>query len=606
MKQKILTMILSLVLVSAMFAGCQSAQPQTTPAPATAAADTATAPATTAAADTTAPADSPEAATAESPSPSSAEPVTLTIFAHAAVIDTPGIQTDPVAQYIKDKLNITLNFVDSNADASVESERLSAYMASNDMPDIFVCPTQDLLQSGIDSKQVLNLDSIWNSANAPNMTGGNPDAASRQKFFADHFFNGQHNAVLLWGGTGGSAPPTVGFAVPWEYYKSAGYPQANNLDDLVNAVKAVTGQYPQTPDGQKVYGVGMWAAEGLGWGDWMVSLIQNAWGYQPDVNFVYTFDMSTNDLMDKPLITQPDSPWWQSVEFMYKMNKAGLIDPDSTTQKYDQWQEKAYSGRYALIVPGWEISTVNQKTGLSYVALKPFPGTNMVVDWSGVLTGSIHAISSNCKNPDKALQLLDWLWSPEGARMVHSGIQGKSWDMVDGHPEFTDQFLSDRSTMSASQLYQTYGANKYPHFVGYASNVISPSDNSYFDLTMTPYYTNKTNTPAMQDALSYYKVSSFYDIYRNNVKDNYVFKMGEYNQYMPVPPDDIQKNATDLGNYVYRNYLNCVFAKDDADFQAQKQAIIDGAAQYNISGVFDWYKTNFTQVKAMLDPYLNK
>jgi len=531
--------------------------------------------------------------------------ITLTIFAHASVIDTPGIQTDPVAQYIKDKLHIQLNFVDSNSNAADESSRLSAYMASNDMPDIFVCPTQDLLQAGIDSKQVLNLDSIWNSTNAPNMTGGNPDATTRQDFFANQFFNGERNAVLLWGGTGGSYPPAVGFYVPWEYYKAAGYPQANSLDDLVNVVKQVVAQYPTTPDGQKVYGVGMWNAEGLGWGDWMVSLLQNAWGYQPDTNFVFTFDMSTNDLMPNPLITDPNSPWWQTVEFMYKMNQAGLIDPDSTTQKYDQWQEKAYSGRYALVAPGWEIPTVNDKTGLSYVALKPFPNSSMVLNWSGVLTGSIYAISSTCKYPDRALQLLDFLWSNEGSRLIQSGIQGQAWDMVNGHPEFTDQYLSDKSTMSQSDLYQKYGVNKYPHFVGYGSNVVSPYDGSFFDLTLTPYYTNKTNTPAINDALSYYGVPSLYDIYLKNVNSS-DFKWGEYLQYMPVPPDDIMKNATDLGNYVYRNYLNCVLAKNDADFQAQKQAIIDGAAQYNITGVFDWYKTNFEQVKAMLDPYLNK
>ena len=69
-------------------------------------------------------------------------------------------------------------------------------------------------------------------------------------------------------------------------------------------------------------------------------------------------------------------------------------------------------------------------------------------------------------------------------------------------------------------------------------------------------------------------------------------------------PADLQKNVTDLQNFVYRNYLSCVFAKDDAEYEAQKQAIIDGAADYNIEALFQWDREEFARAKELVDPYL--
>lgn len=532
------------------------------------------------------------------------ELVELTVFGHMLSVDKIGIQTDPVAKKIEEDLGIKLNIIDNNTNDADEANKIAAYMASNDMPDIFYVPNMDVLKTAIEANQAIKLNDLWTKENCPNMTGGNPDAQIRQDFFADNYFNGDRYGVQMWGGTGGASFPTVGFYVPWDIYKKAGYPKADNLDDMVDVIAKLAELYPQTESGQKTYGVGGWFAEGLGWGDWMVSLMQNAFGYQTDSNFVYTFDMGTNDLLDKPAILDAEGPWWQTVEFMYKLNQRGLIDPDSVTQKYDQWQEKAYSGRYLMVGPGWEANPIKEKTGMAYVALKPFKGSNMVMDWSGELTGYTYAISSTCKHPEKALQLLDYLWSPEGSRLTHSGIEGESWEMVDGKAEFTQKYLDDRATMQASELNEKYAVYKYGMFTGYALNVVSPADKNYFDLTMSPRYESKNLSDAEKDALAYYGVESMGDIYRNPDVKNYVFRWPEYAKMMPTPPEDIKKNGTDLGNYVYREYLNCVYAKDDADFEAAKQKIMAEAAEYNVEETFAWYKAAFEEAKAKVDEYL--
>lgn len=52
------------------------------------------------------------------------------------------------------------------------------------------------------------------------------------------------------------------------------------------------------------------------------------------------------------------------------------------------------------------------------------------------------AISSSCKNPEAAIRYMDWFFSEEGRRAINYGIEGETYNMVDGKPVFTDDVLS--------------------------------------------------------------------------------------------------------------------------------------------------------------------
>ena len=50
-------------------------------------------------------------------------------------------------------------------------------------------------------------------------------------------------------------------------------------------------------------------------------------------------------------------------------------------------------------------------------------------------------ITKNCKNPEKAMQFINFLASEEGQYLLMWGIEGKSWNMVDGKHKPTDDIL---------------------------------------------------------------------------------------------------------------------------------------------------------------------
>ena len=527
------------------------------------------------------------------------EEVEVTIWAQTwNPVQGIGPQYNPIADKIAEETGVRMSVF--QADVSGEAEQLATMRAANDLPDIFYVPDAATMEELIEAGQILELSQYWDAEKLPNLASENGVSYGVQNFVTDNKFDGKRYSVVLWSGTGAEDQPTTGFYVPWEVYKAAGYPEVNSLDDLVDALAKMNEVYSENADGQKVFGTGAWFADDGGWGSWCVDGISGALGDRLN-GYLMACDTVTNEISEKCPILDPDSSYWQGVKFWYNMNQRGLVDPDSITQKTDQWQEKAYSGRYILVMPSWETANMRNGTNMSWIALKPFTKA-VILDWSAETTGSMYAISSTCKNPEAALKLLDYLCSPEGCRVAYSGIEGSAWEMVDGKAQYTEQYKADAATLTEVEKAKKYGETP-GHFVGFALNVISPVDNSTYDLTYTPEYRAANFTEAEQDAFEHYGVNSLREIYTKDTL-NSVTRMSEYTNNMPALPDELQKNETDLSNFVIRNYLSCVFAKNDAEFEAQKQAIIDGAAEYNAEALFQWYKDEYAKAKEKVDPYL--
>ena len=81
-----------------------------------------------------------------------------------------------------------------------------------------------------------------------------------------------------------------------------------------------------------------------------------------------------------------------------------------------------------------------------------FSKMNNVYDKSGVSA----AISSQCKNIDAAMWLLDWLYSDEGMICYNYGIEGVSYEMVNGVPTYTDVIMNNPDGMTVAQALAAY------------------------------------------------------------------------------------------------------------------------------------------------------
>ncbi len=70
-----------------------------------------------------------------------------------------------------------------------------------------------------------------------------------------------------------------------------------------------------------------------------------------------------------------------------------------------------------------------------------------------------HAITKDSKHPEIAMKWLDYTYAnEEGARAVAFGIEGKSYTMVNGKPEFTDWVAHNPDGLSFNEALRSLGA----------------------------------------------------------------------------------------------------------------------------------------------------
>ncbi len=158
---------------------------------------------------------------------------------------------------------------------------------------------------------------------------------------------------------------------------------------------------------------------------------------------------------------------------MAKWYKEGLIDPDYLTHSKAGDVRKLMAagqvfcindasngGTSNVIPPLLEAGIIKDESDIvTTVPVQAVKGTpakfskmNSVYDASG----SSVAISTQCKNIDAAVWLLDWFYSEEGSLISNFGTEGVSYTMVDGIPTYTDMILNNPNGLSSAQAQAIY------------------------------------------------------------------------------------------------------------------------------------------------------
>ena len=111
-----------------------------------------------------------------------------------------------------------------------------------------------------------------------------------------------------------------------------------------------------------------------------------------------------------------------------------------------------------------EMKTVDPKfdiVGLKFPVLekgeKPFLGQadTPYYPWNSV------AITTNCKNVDIAATWLDFNYTEQGNLLNNFGIEGKTYEMVNGEPQYTDFVLNPPQDLNLSKVLAQYTKGSY-------------------------------------------------------------------------------------------------------------------------------------------------
>ena len=522
-----------------------------------------------------------------------ADRVELDVVAFVSGAEADGLRSDPVSKYIEEALNIDLYLTSVN-EADWPSQ-LSAMLADNDLPDIFLLSdATKQLPMLLKSNSALALDPYLEEY-AP-ITMGSPAGqlmVAAEKLAA----NSPDGNMYLWGLCKGSwddgTVPTCGHYLRWDLYSKAGYPEITGYDDsLLDAIEAMVALEPETADGQKTYGLGAWFGAGQDWGEWVFTY---GLGPQSGVNLITTtgrcLGVSTVDStpLENNQLTDPEGIFWTAVKFYNRANQRGLLDPDSFMMSSDIYEENLKAGKYMFNVPGWMSANSNnefKKTDPNKMFIS-LPSVNADAEdrFGNMYRGERqYVVNANTKYPERCVALLDFVSSYEFSRIAWNGLEGTYWNMEDGKPVPTDEYLN---VTKNDEMAVATGVNVYHHFCGFGNGTIDPETGVAVDLYQ---FSDKANeqklTDTMKDFIAYYGGESQADVYRKSTEttDSLMFiSFGD-------PEGDISSYVNEINAYMGTNVFKAVAAESDEAFaEVQAQMIADLQNNYHVDEVFQYF-----------------
>ncbi|WP_127579582.1 extracellular solute-binding protein [Paenibacillus koleovorans] len=153
------------------------------------------------------------------------------------------------------------------------------------------------------------------------------------------------------------------------------------------------------------------------------------------------------------------------IVWLNKLYNEGIIDPEFVTKRTSTQIQPDIVKDLVGVTQGFVNNTAKfeaaqNKPGVKWEIVAPpaNAGVKGYYEKYGPISG-YYGISKTAKNPEIAIKWLDYVWaSEEGARFTNYGIEGTSYTMVNGKPQFTDFVLNNPDKLAATDALRSIGA----------------------------------------------------------------------------------------------------------------------------------------------------
>ena len=243
------------------------------------------------------------------------------------------------------------------------------------------------------------------------------------------------------------------FLVRKDLYEDMGSPDMSTPEGFLNALRTLKNEYA-TYKGVDI--TPFYAQGGSGYG--LTSYLQNflAVPYEED-----------GKIYDR--ISNPDYIEW--LKTFRQAYQEGLIGIDYLVDSDDQVTEKSNNGAYFCMLREWSgmqeanaILASSENPDSYYIAIDGPANSNgdAPLIFPGSLDGWMSTfISKDCKDPARAIAFLTYMLSEEGQKDIFLGVEGETYEVVDGKPQLTDEMIelmnSDPNTFATQYgLVDTY------------------------------------------------------------------------------------------------------------------------------------------------------
>lgn len=514
------------------------------------------------------------------------EKVTITFGISDCTMED-GIHTEEfsVLKKIAEETGVEFDFV------NYDTNKFRTLSHSGDLPDLFVMADSSMANSLIEAGYVQGLNDLIEEY-GPNVAAAYAAPIEYEtKVYGDTYFfpygiySEDGDPYMYLNGT-------KGFFSRYDIYKAIGSPEITDSRegylDVLEQMQAYARDYYGD---ENIYAFSSWND----WALWpYICVYPCTVGYADLMDINHLVNSETGEFQD--IFLDTDGVFWDGIEFFNEAYQRGLFDPEGLVQSYDQYTEKLQTGKTLVSFISWMDPDASMLGEDACFAILPNSAKLMMnltpvqLQMGNRLTMSV-GISSNCKNPEAVIRLYNWANTTEGMRTLANGVQGETWDYVDGVPAFIGTYAADYLFSDDDLVSYTDYHNDYPtgidgthmfNFIRYltADGEKGIAEDGYpYKLMNMPEYVALTQTVGERKFAEDFGCTYPGEVYKKWKGEGLLDYTTNYltipAQLLDPPSDDVSVVENKAIQYFMANVGDVILAESNEAFETAKQEMVD-------------------------------
>jgi len=356
-----------------------------------------------------------------------------------------------VSEKITEETGVSIRFITPSGN---ENEKLNALIAADSLPDFITLGWwEPQVNEMIDREMVFALNELADQYDPYFYQVSDSDAVK--------WYTQEDGNIYIYPNSSYSAKDieehdNIGsnqtFLVRKDIYEAIGSPDMTTPEGFQKAVEKAYEMFP-TVDGEALIPVGAHVFNDQG----NVSFDKYL------MNFLAVPFEENGEIYDR--YTDEDYIAW--LKMFRRLGEEGLLADDIFIDQRTQMEEKMAKGRYFCMIYQYTDMAAQQKElyvnypERIYLAVdgpKNAAGDDHTLTTTGINGWTVTLISKNCASPERAIAFFDYMLSEQGQLRVCLGVEGETFDYVDGKPVVREEVASLLNTNRA-EYDRVYGAD---------------------------------------------------------------------------------------------------------------------------------------------------
>jgi len=480
-------------------------------------------------------------------------------------------------------------------------EKTNAMLTSGDFPDMMYIGAGGLetLETLITTDKIINYDDyaeylphvlgdqVANEYITPNLDKSRKEfSAGTGGLYVLPFGVGVNSGIFAQTGTFDRNVPKL----KWDVYEAIGAPEITDLWGLLDIAEEMLKKYPTDANGNKMYG--MFLDNGMDTNYWGGMYLWYSWhGYASNAIYFVEYSNATGE---QKSIFEDDSLYKEGLKWYNEANRRGLMDPDSiSTARTDQAPklDNGFAMLPAGTLPGW--ATKYYEVFPSDVTVfRSFTTKDLTFVNNSVV------ILKDSEHIEECLKFVDMLADPFAWLNIYYGPDGHMWKSEGNVLSITDEFAAWLKEKGSVNFFPMPDGTEYsiwnttamvntgtpiPGYVDVNGNPLPYTIASWPDAQAIT--TNNDNWNAWKETMGAEDLWDYVE--KNNIK---VYQDAAFDGVTEPPMDDtLSLTRASVKDVVVTGSWNCVYAKDEAEFEAIWDKMVEDAMALGAEDVIKWF-----------------